>query len=384
MKRALGAASVVALAAAAMTLGVQSPDDAMPIFAQAYGVDCSTCHTSVPTLNAFGRSVQRSAYAALDAPTLRRVPPFWLGEQTSFDTQDPKSPHQVKFGNLALHAAGALDGNFTYHVQQWLVQAEQPGGLDTAWVAYNNLFHRDGHLSIGKIEAPAPSPYSQWADVSGFAISSLTVGEHTWQTAANRWGAKLGYLRGNLDVEAGYLGSDADLNGFTDFTPPNGKTFQWRTTYARPDKPFEAGFFGTNGTVPLPEGGVDRFSSIAMYAQRDPVHGVPGVFAVYQRGYDANPGAGNPAAASREYSVELYQPLFRGNALVGVRREMTNDGLGTITHSANLDLTVRLARFLRAYGEAGLQQNGKPSWRWFLWWTTPLASTPRGGRASRP
>jgi hypothetical protein len=59
---------------------------------------------------------------------------------------------------------------------------------------------------------------------------------------------------------------------------------------------------------------------------------------------------------------------------------MTDDGLGTIVHSANIDLTVRLARFLRAYGEAGLQQNGKPAWRWFLWWTTPLGLAPRGGR----
>jgi hypothetical protein len=375
VKRALAAAAAVVLGAAALTVSVQTPDEAMPIFAQAYGVDCSMCHTAVPALNAYGRYVQRSAYGALDSPTLKRVAPVWLGEQASYDTQNPNSPHQVKFGNLALHAAGAVNANFTYHVQQWLVQNEQPGGLDTAWVAFNGLFHRDGHLSIGKIEAPAPSPYSQWADVTGFGTPSLTVGEHIWQSDANRWGAKLGYLRDDFDIEAGYLGSDADLNGFTNFTPANGKAFQWRTTYARPGKPFEAGFYGSNGSVPLPEGGVDRFSSIAVYAQRDPVHQVPGVFAVYQRGYDANPGAGNGAAASRAYSIEVYKPLFRGDALIGVRPEMTDDGLGTITHSANIDLTVRFARFLRAYGEVGLQQNGKPAWRWFLWWTTPLAAT---------
>ncbi|MBV9438853.1 MAG: hypothetical protein JOZ24_02555, partial [Candidatus Eremiobacteraeota bacterium] len=32
--------------------------DALPTFAQAYGVDCSACHTSIPALNAYGRYVQ--------------------------------------------------------------------------------------------------------------------------------------------------------------------------------------------------------------------------------------------------------------------------------------------------------------------------------------
>jgi hypothetical protein len=379
VKRALGAGAAAVLGAAAMTLSVQAPDEAMPVFAQAYGVDCSMCHTAVPTLNAYGRYVQRSAYAKLDSSTLKRVSPLWLNEKTSFDTQSSSSPHQLQFGNLALHAAGALNPNFTYHLQQWFVQHEQPGGLDTAWVTYNNLFHRDGHLSIGKIQVPAPSPYYEWADVSGFATPSLIVGEHRWQNDGNRWGAKLGYLRDDFDVEAGYVGSNADLNGFTDFTPVVGKAFQWRATYARPDKPFEAGFFGSNGSLPLPEGGIDRFSSIAAYAERDPVRNVPGLFAVYQRGYDANPGGGNHAAASRAYSIELYEPVLRGDAFVGVRPEMTDDGLGTVTHSTNIDLTVRLARFLRAYGEAGLRQNGKPAWRWFLSWTTPLTAR-RNGR----
>ena len=52
---------------------------AMPPFAQAYGVSCSLCHTQVPGLNAYGRYVQRTGYASLDPNVLRRALPVWIG-----------------------------------------------------------------------------------------------------------------------------------------------------------------------------------------------------------------------------------------------------------------------------------------------------------------
>jgi hypothetical protein len=38
---------------------------ATPVFAQAYGLGCTACHTQMPTLNAFGRYIQRSGYSPL-------------------------------------------------------------------------------------------------------------------------------------------------------------------------------------------------------------------------------------------------------------------------------------------------------------------------------
>ena len=51
---------------------------AMPNFAQAYGVQCSVCHTQVPALNAYGRYIQRVGYAALDPHVLKREYPIWF------------------------------------------------------------------------------------------------------------------------------------------------------------------------------------------------------------------------------------------------------------------------------------------------------------------
>jgi hypothetical protein len=362
----------VAAVAASLAFATPSRDEAMPIFAQALHVDCSTCHTAVPMLNDYGRMVQRSGYSALDVKTLKRAFPVWLDEQTSYDSQSATAPHQTQFGNLAFHAAGPLNTTWTYHIQQFLVSGNQPGGLDTAWFADNALLGRNGHLFVGKIELPAPSPFSQWSDVSPFAGPEMTVGEHVWQNDANRWGTKLTYLRDRFVVDAAYVGSDGDLGGATDFAPVNGKAFQWRAAFANAERPLEIGLYGNVGTVPLSEGGIDRFSSLSAYAERDPKNGLPGIFALYQHGHDGNPGNGAPAASSRAYALELFTPIFRGNALVSIRRETTNDGLGTVVQSGDVDLTVRIARFLRFYGEAGLQQNARPAWRWFLRWTTPI------------
>jgi hypothetical protein len=189
--RAVGA---IALTFAATFLFVSvRPSQAMPPFAQAYGMNCEVCHTAVPALNAYGRYVQRTGYASLDPATIHRANPIWLGETLFYDSQDAAMPHKIQTGNLAIHAAGYIGKDWTFHGHQWITQANQSGGTDTLWLTYNNLFHRDGHLFVGKILDAVPSPYSQWSELSGFATLSVASGEHAWQFGANRWGAKFSY-----------------------------------------------------------------------------------------------------------------------------------------------------------------------------------------------
>jgi plastocyanin len=357
--------------------GTQVPArlDAMPVFAQAYGYDCQKCHIQVPALNSFGRYVQRTMYAVLDRRTLARGVPLWIGETTIYDTQDPNEPHHVQFGNLAVHAVGYLDKNVTYHIQQWLSQSDNPGGLDTAWVSYDHIVGPAGHLTIGKQPPPGPSFFSQWSDFSPFAVPSITVGEHAQGLQNNRWGAKLGYAGPRFTADAGWFGSSADLNGATDFSPSNDKTFQWDAAYAPSDGPLQVGAYGNVGTFPLAEGGVDRYSALALYAQLDPSERWPGGLFLVQRGRDSNPGQGAPSATSSGYSAAIFwHPLRHWESLISLRHELTNDGLHTITQTNNADFSIRIARYVHATFEAATATGGKPAWRYFIWWTTPMRS----------
>lgn len=362
----------VLLASIALGLAQTATAAAMPPFAQAYGANCTMCHLQVPALNAFGRYVQRNGYSVLDHKRLEKSFPIWLGFNPSFDSQSTSSPHKLQFGNLAVHAIGMLSPDVTYHIQQWIRQDGQAGGLDTAWIAYNNLLGRSGHLFAGKIEAPAPSPFSQWFDLASFAAPEITVGEHAYQLDSNRWGTRFAYVHSWLDAEVGWLGSNADLSGAADFSSDTEKTFQWKLAYATPARPLEFGFYGSRGSLRLSEGPTDQYHSVAAYVERDPTGGVPGIFATYQRAFDSNPGNGSPPASSSATTIELYQTLLHDNAIVGIRKEFTNDGLGNELQSGNLDFEYHIARFLHVYAETYAQQHQKPGFRYMLWWTVPL------------
>jgi hypothetical protein len=346
---------------------------AMPNFAQAYASQCSLCHTQVPALNAYGRYIQRVGYSALDPHVIKREYPVWIDYSTTYTEQTPNAAQWVA-GNLALHADGMISNNWTYHIQQWLVSGNEPGGLDTAWVAYNNLLGRSGHLFVGKLEVPAPSPFSQWFDVTGLSLNAaaeMTVGEHTYELDANRWGTKFVYDRGSLDSEISYTTSGADLNGFNDYSDDTDKTLQYKLAFANQYNPLEAGYYGARGSWPLTEGGFDQYYANAFYVQRDPVKGIPGIFATYQMAYDADPGAGAAPAASNGASIELYD-YIGPRAMLSIGKQYTNDGMGDLQRIGNIDLSYHLMRFVHLYAEEAFSEQQKPTWNGLVWLALPV------------
>lgn len=343
----------------------------MPNFAQATGLDCSACHLAVPGLSANGRYIQRTAFTAIDTKQLERPVPIWLSEQVNYATDAGYEPHRAIFGNTAVHLDGGVGSDVTFHIQQWLVNTDQSGFLDTAWVSYNKLINREAHLYVGLMPEPSPTFYQFWFDISGFAPPSYSVGEHTQGLGSNRWGYKLNYVPKNFTLEAAWGGGGGPLD--TAFTPANDKAFQWRAAYARAKSPLEVGLFGSVGTTPLAEGGIDRYTTIAGYAQLDSVRRWPGALLVYNEGYDGNPIATGQPATSHAYSAEIFYPLFTNwESMISARTEMTIDGLGTTQHSGNVDLNFRLTKYLRATVESGFASNSTPAWRWMLWWATPI------------
>lgn len=392
-KNRLFSIALVGIAVIAIVSGLRArPSEAVPVFTKAYGgVDCSTCHASgaVPLLNAYGRYIQRTGYAAIDHKTLESMFPVTIAEEVQYDSQN--QPPKVQPGNLALHATGYLGKDLTYHIHQWLYQFNKSGGgLDTFQLAYSGLFKGNGHLFVGKLSAlPVPGPFSNTpSDIfPPYGPAEITVGEHMYQSDMMRWGTAFSYVHAPVFFEAGWLGSGADWNGATDFSNDTEKTFEWTAAYADPGKPIEAGLFGSIGTFPLAEGGIDSYHSIAAYVQRDPgPHRIPGFFAVYQRAYDGNPGNGgmsgmgapapSAAASSSAYSAELYESFFQDRAVLGLRKDMTNDGLGNVSNFGDVWLAIEpipKLHYLHLYLDTVLTQNGTPDFKASVWWASPLS-----------
>lgn len=371
---------------------VPKPSVAMPPFAQALGLQCSACHTIVPSLNAYGRYIQRTGYASLDRNALAKALPVWIGEAVNYNSTAGAGTGtpRYSFGNLAFHAVGYVAPDITYHAQQFLTSSDQAGGVDTLWLTYNNLFHHEGHLFVGKILSAAPSPYSQNADLDGPMASSTLVGEHAWgATYGNRWGTRMAYVRGALDAEAGYYLASSDLNGATDFGPGD-KTVQWKLAYALPTKPYEFGAFGSFGTTPVStNSGIDRYRSGALYAQVDPgEHGRPGLLAIYQAQFDNNPGIGQDGTplgptSSRGASFEIFQPFFQHGLMLSLRHDFNDSGAGgpvTNGNAINMAFNVPRIAYLHGYVEANVGSNSAlsgassgPTFKGMLWLTIPIS-----------
>ena len=404
-----------------------APVYALPTFAKAYGVQCSVCHTIPPQLNSYGRYIQRTGYSALSRDLLVHTTPFTFSEGPSTDTSNGNGA--IQFGNTAVHAAGFLSPDITFHIHQWIVQNGQPGGVDTMQLAYNNLFRRTTHFFVGKQSAlPVPGPFSNQSDLAPYASAELTVGEHMYQLDMMRWGTSLSYVRPKFYAQAAWYFSDGDWNQAFDFSSDTNKTLQWIAAYADASMPWEVGTYGQAGSWPLTEGGADHYNTFALYVQRDPgPHLMPGLLALYQWGHDANPGA--PAmgagmsggalpplpelsaprlirprlylsqfpvplaampmpsptptgptrtpASSQAMSLEAWEPIIKNRAILALRYEYTNDGLGAVAHTGNIDFDVRPFKnydYLHLYLESALQQNAGPAWRTMLWWAVPIGA----------
>ena len=83
----------------------------------------------------------------------------------------------------------------------------------------------------------------------------------------------------------------------------------------------------TQTTAP---GALDRFYGTGVYVQRDAQYrtGFPGIALIYQITSDSNPGlngkAQRPPGNSSSVAFQIDEPLFRGAAMVGARKEIVN------------------------------------------------------------
>jgi mono/diheme cytochrome c family protein len=397
---------------------------ALPTFAQAYQIDCSVCHTMVPALNAYGRYVQSTAFAALDARIIKRVAPVVVREAVGYRSIGDLDPHKPNdkytFANLSVNLVGLASSSFSYRLEQSLYQGDVGGGsTGHFWVSYNRLLHGDGHLIVGALDAPAPPAFSFWHDQSGFGSGEIGVGQHGYLLDGVRWGVGFNYVPQDYEkqpykVQLAYIGNAPSLYNASVFSNENpyapnqagsDRAFQYKAAFARPDEPIEAGVYGAVGSYILSTGYVhpsDAYTATGVYAQRDPVGNVPGFLAFYQQTTDQNVGPGAPTdgivqrATSKAFAFEIDESLLGGDVMLGVRPveylgglQPSTSGLDTqhtmTPHYGAFDIIARdpqfspylYATFESLVGGASSTAFGQPTWQAELKFAGPLFRAPR-------
>jgi hypothetical protein len=394
------------------------PAMATPVFAQAYGLSCTACHTQVPALNAFGRYIQRTGYAAMNWKTLSHaVPVFVFDIGTSYVHQggQPAVDDRIvgPLHTTVLQANGALGPDITYKVEQLLEVQGQTGFLDQGWIGYHNLFDHHGHLFVGKVaglnleEFGGPSVLYDVNDAGGDRIPGVAVGVHNYleDYADGRWGTKFSFIGGKTVAQVAYLANATGASSFDDaydYSQASDKTFQWKVAYADPAKPWEVGVFGENGALGfggaalIPGVHVDNYNVVSPYFSKDPRPGSPGFRFEYSTATDSNPGyltPSGPAAplqsagsTSSSWMIgSVYQMLLHDHAMANLTYYHTNPTLGETGFTGLVQRTgpatgggpgfsYAFTPYIRAFTVFYMAQNQRPTYDIKLWFSPPLWS----------
>jgi hypothetical protein len=388
---------------------------ATPVFAQAYGLNCTACHTQMPVLNAFGRYIQRTGYAAMDPKTLgRAVPAFVFDLGTAYTHQSGQPAHSERItgpGNTTVgQANGFLSPDVTYKIEQLFTAGGHAGVLDQAWIGYHGFLNHHGHLFVGKLAEINLDEFSAFVlgdvnDAGQGSVPDVAVGVHDYALDydGGRWGTKFNYVAGKTVAEVAYLGNATGGSSFGDaydFSRASNTSVQWKAAYADPAKPYEVGVFGESGSLGftgsalVPGLQIDRYTVVAPYVQKDPRPGSPGFRFEYASATDSNPGFVTPTISSAPLRPagptasswmigSAYQMILHDHGMLDLTYYHTNQAIGEagITGliqpsgpqtGAGPGISYAINPYTRIYGAVYVAHNQRPTFALKMWLSPPL------------
>jgi hypothetical protein len=187
---------------------------AIPAFARLYGVSCSMCHDPIPRLSAFGEMFVGNGYRfypgqlppdrmATGDPLLTlpgrlrlamRLDAYAMAYSGGQAVTDFQTPYSLK-----IISGGPLSDHLSYYIYFMLSEAGETGGIEDAYVSWNELAGAPVSVSVGQFQ------------VSDVIFARELRLEHQDYAI---YGARIGTTPVDLTYDRGLM-VDAELAGFT-------------------------------------------------------------------------------------------------------------------------------------------------------------------------
>src|SRR5215469_16333299 len=191
------------------------PARALPIFAHRYGLQCQACHTTVPTLNAFGHYFLKHRFRL---PGGRGTFPLTVKAELTYssagtgDTDEPGgTPPLPKaiVDEIELLSAGSIGRNTSYYLEQYAVDGGFPGLPRDMWVNFDQYL-RSGdlvgpafHAKLGEFTLPLPvDPETQRPTLNGYLIYDQVVASNPFNLFDPGIGADFSFTDDRRGFEA--------------------------------------------------------------------------------------------------------------------------------------------------------------------------------------
>lgn len=185
------------------------PALAVPVFAERYGFSCSTCHTAVPELNAFGNAFRRNGFVLPGVPRHKEFP-IALRFQETYMKDLPQSGTR-RFNTLAI-----LVGTFNFGPKQsysffgryFFGTQGGPGSLYYSFLQHVNatsgVFERAGLFNLPLIE----NATQRLDTITPQSAYTYQVGHSSANFANPRWGLEFGQRTARVDAELALSGDE--------------------------------------------------------------------------------------------------------------------------------------------------------------------------------
>jgi mono/diheme cytochrome c family protein len=293
---------------------------AIPMFAKRTGASCELCHTVFPGMTNYGMMVMMSdfsplPYHAAQDPGFASV---ILAEQYSSNPDGSPPPPKLFTDNLGILSGGYLGPNFTYYLEQHIVDGGFIGGTDQLWVSYNQLFKGSGDLQVGKFHTPFPFMPAHRITIAPYATTNTTIGSNPFNEDDSHWGVTLSQMPSAIMYSVSALGGNQLI-----CEPGCAQLGGNNTNHSLDFTAMTMNAVGLNGGVgivyngfnPAMEGApVDRFNRTALYLQYVP----PGfqrlqLQGLGQIGADSDPFGTGEAFHMRGFFTEAQYDFTHGN-----------------------------------------------------------------------
>jgi hypothetical protein len=317
---------------AALLVGSPAAAEAIPLFAQQYGVTCEKCHSVIPHLNQFG-----AAFLAYGErfPGVSSGPAFPLSVKTNlvdsseYQGDGPNGAGLPKaiVDEVEAFTTATIGSRANFFVEQYVVDGGEPGLLRDAWVSerVNPWGARIPiYLQGGQFTLPLPVDPETFRDTyQNYTPYVQTVGTNPFDFFDPKLGARLGVgdpLRGlNLQLFSG-PGYDRESG----LAPTGADT---ETYLQEAMGPFTLSAFRYDGLRPTTLGPFDRFARVGFgftYGQWTRFSSE----AVLIDGSDSNCVTPHVGSCTSSGGFEQLRYAFNRRLFVEARYEGTSDSNG--------------------------------------------------------
>jgi hypothetical protein len=188
------------------------PARALPIFAHRYGLACQACHTTVPTLNAFGHYFLKHGFRL---PGGRGTFPLTVKTQLTYSSAETGGPGEgpplpkAIVDEIELLSAGSIGRDTSYYLEQYVVDGGFPGWPRDMWVNFDRYIRSDDpigpafHAKFGEFTLPLPvDPETERPTLSSYLLYGQVVASNPFNLFDPGIGADLSFTDDRRGFEA--------------------------------------------------------------------------------------------------------------------------------------------------------------------------------------